>query len=234
MTTKPDPVAVIANLEAQRLGEVLARHDRFTTNLQGAFIDLCGKLNRIYGQPARDAVETHRQYIDALLAIAGFLNRVGPDGDLARFADQFAELAQALQDRHDGVPVPFLTPALANRSDQTVVWRARAHVALAVETLRRRGGSRKSAVKWAAKKHPELRHLITESGKDLKRSKSLEKAMISWCEDFASEKVKNRYAARIYAEGLSKLRVWVESCDSGQMEDEAGKLLQKAVELAST
>jgi hypothetical protein len=34
-----------------------------------------------------------------------------------------------------GISAPLLTPALANRSDQTVVWRARAHVAVAVETM---------------------------------------------------------------------------------------------------
>jgi len=209
------------NTAAKQLAEVTARANaRFTINLQRAFVDLCGKLNQAYGQPARDAAEMRSRHVFALMAIARFLKRVGPHGDLAHFADQFAKFAQALQDLHDGIRAPIFTPALANRSDQTAVWLARAHVALAVETMRQLGQSRGRATKWAAKKHPDLKQLITESGADLDRSKSLEKAMISWCEDFTSRKVKNRYAARTYAEGLGKLRAWAVSRNSDQMEDE--------------
>jgi hypothetical protein len=219
---------------SKRLAEEIARANaRFTINLQRAFIDLCGKLNHAYGRPARDATELRSQHVLALLAIAGFLNRVGPEGDLAHFASQFAKLAQALQDLEAGIRAPILTSAFTNRSDQTVVWLARAHVALAVETMRRRGGSRKSAANWAAKKHPGLKKLITESGAYLKRSKSLEKAITSWCEDFRGRKVKNHFAARIYSEGLSKLEAWASNCNSNQMEDEADRLLQEAIDLAS-
>jgi hypothetical protein len=213
---------------------VARAHARYTINLLRAFNDLLPKLNRAYGQPARDAADTladtRSQHVVALLAIADFLIRMGPD-DLAHVADQFAKLAQALQDANDGRRVPMFT--IASRSDQTVVWLARAHVALAVETMRGRGGSRKSAANWAAKKHPGLKKLITESGAHLERSKSLEKAIISWCEDFSSRKVKNHFAARIYSVGLDKLKACAPNCNSDQMEDEADRLLQEAIDPAS-
>jgi hypothetical protein len=215
---------------AKRLAEVARARARHTINLQRAFSDLLPKLKRAYGQPARDTADELSQHVVALLAVAHFLDQVGPDY-LAHVADQLAKLAQTLQDLNEGRRAPMLYPAFTSRSDQTVVWLARAHVALAVETLRPRGGGRKSAAKWAAKKHPGLQRLITENASH--RSDNIETAMISWCEDFTSCKVKNRYAARTYAEGLSKLRAWAAGRDSDQMEDEADRLLQKAVELAS-
>jgi hypothetical protein len=202
----------------------------YTINLQRAFNDLLPKLKRAYGQPAGDAAEMRSQHAVALLAIAGFLDRMGPDY-LAHFADQFANLAQALNDLDNGIRAPIFDLALAKRSDQTQVWLARAHVALAVETMQRCGHSRKRAAKWAAKKHPDLKQLITESGSHIERSKSLEKVMISWCEDFSSHKIKNPQAARAYSEGLSKLKAWAPNCNSDQMQGEADRLLQKALGL---
>jgi hypothetical protein len=210
---------------SERLAEVARA--RYTTNLQRAFSDLVSKLKRAYGQPARDTAEMRSRHVLALMAIARFLERVGPDGDLADFANQFAKLAQALQDLHAGVRAPILTPALANRSDQTVVWLARAHVALAVETMQRCGHSRKTAAKWAAKRHPELKQLITESA--VRRSRDLETAIISWCEDFSSGKVKNHNATHVYSEGLNNLKAWAPNRNSDQMEDEADRLLQEAL-----
>jgi hypothetical protein len=174
---------------SKRPAEAAHAYARYTINLQRAFGDLLSELKRAYGQPARDAADTRSQHALALLAIAGFLNRVGPDGDPTHFANQFAKLAQTLQDLNEGVLAPMLYPALPKRSDQTLIWLARAHVALAVETIQRCGHSKKRAAKWAAKKHPGLEQLITESGSH--RSKSLEKAIISWCEDFSSHKIRN-------------------------------------------
>ena len=218
---------------SKRSVEVARANARYTINLQRAFNDLLPKLKRAYGRPAGDAADARSQHVLALLAISNFLARVGPTGDLAHFADQFAKLAQVLQDLQAGIRVPSLTPALANRSDQTLVWLARAHVALAVETMGRCGHSRKSAAQWAAKKHPGLKKLITESGPYLERGKSLETAIISWCEDFRSRRVKNHFAARIYYEGLSRLKAWAPDCNSDQMKDEADRLLQKAIDPAS-
>ena len=76
--------------------------------------------------------------------MAQFLDRVGPDGDPTYFADQIAKLAQTLQDLNEGVRAPMLYPAPAKRSDPTLVWLARAHIALAVETMQRCGHSRES------------------------------------------------------------------------------------------
>jgi len=216
---------------SKRSAEVARAYARYTINLQRAFGDLLPKLKRAYGQPARDAADTLSQHVLALLAISNFLARVGPTGDLAHFANQFAELAQALRDVDDGIRATILTPTFANRADQSVVWIARAHVALAVETLRRCGVSRKSAAKWAAKKYPGLKKLITESGAYLERSKSLEKAIISWCEDFSSHKIRNEAAARVYSVGLDKLKAWASNRNSDQMEGEADRLLQEAVAL---
>jgi hypothetical protein len=218
---------------SKRAEERARANARYTINLLRAFNDLLPKLNRAYGQPARDAADTRSQHVVVLRAIAHFLEQMGPepDGDLAHIANQFAKLAQALQDLDAGIRSPILTPAIASRSDQTVVWLARAHVALAVETMRGRGGSRKSAANWAAKKHPGLKKLITESGAHLERSKSLEKAIISWCEDFSSHKIRNEVAAHAYSVGLDKLKAWAPNCNSDQMEDEADRLLKEALAL---
>jgi hypothetical protein len=124
----------------------------------------------------------------------------------------------------------MLYPALAKRSDQTPVWLARAHVALAVETMQWCGHSRKSAAKWAAKAHPGLEQLITESSD--RRSRDLEKAIISWCEDFSSGKIRNDIAARVYSDALNKLKAWATpNCNSDQMQGEAERLLQHALGL---
>ena len=208
-------------------------NERLTINPRRAFANLLTELKHAYGQPALDAADTLSPHALALKAIARFLDQVGPDY-LAHEADQFAKLAQMLQDVNEGVPVPTLypDPALAKRSDQTPVWLGRAHVALAVETLQWCGhSSRKSAAKWAAKKHPDLKQLITESGSHIERSKSLEKVMISWCEDFSSGKIRNDIAARVYSEGLSKLKAWAPNCNSDQIRGEADRLLQQALAL---
>ena len=212
---------------------VARAYARYTLNLQRAFGDLVPKLKRAYGQPARHDAEARTQHVVALQAIAHFLKHVGPepDGDLAHFADQFAKLAQALQDRNEGRRVPILNPpAIASRSDETLIWLARAHVALAVETMRWVGHSSKSAAEWVAKRHPELEKLITESAAH--RSHDLKTAIISWCEHFSSGKVKkNPYAARVYSVGLDRLKAWAPNCNSDQMEDEADRLLQEAMAL---
>jgi len=216
---------------------------RFTINLQRAFIDLCGKLDRAYGQPAGDAADERSQHALALLAIAGFLDRMGPDY-LAHFADRLAKLAQALQDRNEGGRVPVLDPpAIASRGDETPIWLARAYVALAVETMRwvtdprgagysRTGYSRKRAAEWAANRCPELERLITERGAH--RGDDIKIAIISWCDAFSRKKVKNPAATRVYSEGLSKLNAWALNCNGAQLdqlEAEADKLLQQAVRL---
>jgi hypothetical protein len=216
---------------SKRQAEAARAYARYTINLQRAFGDLLPKLNRAYGQPAGDAAEMRSQHAVALLAIAGFLNRVGPDGDPAHFADQLAKLAQALNDLDNGVRAPMLDPApvTSRRRDPTMVWIARAHVALAVETMRRCSHSRERAAKCAANRHPGLEQLITESGSH--RSDDIETAIISWCEDFSSHKIRNEAAARVYSVGLDRLKAWASNCNSDQMKGEADRLLQEAVAL---
>jgi hypothetical protein len=78
---------------SKRSAEVARAYARYTINLQRAFGDLLPKLKRAYGQRAGDEAEMRTQHVLALLAITNFLARVGPTGDLAHFADQFAKLA---------------------------------------------------------------------------------------------------------------------------------------------
>ena len=215
---------------SKRLAEETIRANvRYTINLRRAFGDFLRALKHAYGQPARDDAEMLSQYALAQQATAQCLKRIGPEGDLAHFADQFAKLAQMLQDVNEGVRVPMLYPAFAKRSDQTPVWLARAHVALAVETMQRCGHGREKAAKWAAKAHPELEHLITERG--VHRSDDIETAIISWCEYFSSHKIRNEAAARVYSVGLDRLKAWAPNCNSDQMEGEADRLLQEALAL---
>jgi hypothetical protein len=217
---------------SKRLAEETIRANvRYTINLRRAFGDLLRALKHAYGQPARDEADKRLQDNLALQAVARFLNRMGPDGDLAHFADQFAKLAQTLDDRHEGIRAPMLDPApvTSRRRDPTMVWIARACVALAVETMQRCGHSRKSAAKWAAKAQPGLEQLITERA--VHRSRDLERAIISWCEGFSSRRILNVFAARVYSDGLKNLKAWAPNCNSDQMQGEAKRLLQKAVAL---
>jgi hypothetical protein len=202
---------------------------RYTINLQRAFCGLLSKLKRTYETPAADAAEMRIQHIVALQAVVRFLDQVGPDGDLANFANQSVGLAQRLQDVQDGIPALIFTPTLKNRSDQTMMWLARARVALAVETMRLCGDSRKDAAKSVAKDYPDLRQLITERGSDINRGKSLEKAIISWCGDFSSHKVKNHFAAQVYSVGLGELKALEPNFDSDQKVQYARYLLQEAL-----
>jgi hypothetical protein len=213
---------------SKRSAEVARAYARYTINLQRAFGDLLRKLKRAYGQPAGDAAVMRSQHVVALLAIAGFLNRMGPDY-LAHFADQFIKLAGALEGLNRGVRSPILDPAGVTRSDPPTVWLARAHVAFAVEIMRRFGHSREAAAKWAARRHPGLQRLITESAAH--RSANLEKAIISWCKDFSSRRVRDDVAARAYSKALDKWKTWASNCNSDQMEGEADRLLQEALTL---
>ena len=97
------------------------------------------------------------------------------------------------------------------------------------QTMKRCGHSREEAAKRAAKAHPELEQLITERG--VHRSDDVETAIISWCGDFSSPKIRNEFAARAYSVGLDKLKAWAPNCNSDQMEGEADRLLQEAVAL---
>jgi hypothetical protein len=203
---------------SERLAEEIIA--RYTINLRRAFSDLVPVLKHAYGQPARDAADALSQHTLAVQAIAQFLNRVGPDY-LAHEADQFAKLAQMFQDVNEGVRVPRFYPAVANRSDQTQVWLARAHVALAVQTMQCCCPSRERAAEWAAKAHPELEQLITE--RSIHRSRDLETTIISWCEDFSSRKILNDIAARVYAIGLNDLKALAPNWNSDQMQSAAEK-----------
>jgi hypothetical protein len=232
---------------SKRLAEETIRANvRYTINLRRAFGDFLRALKHAYGQPARDEADKRLQDNLALQAVARLLNRMGPDGDLAHFADQFAKLAQMLQDVNEGVHVPMLYPAAAKRSDQTRVWIARAYVALAVETLGLCGYDRKPAAKWAAKRHPGLKQLITERAG--RRSGKLETVIKSWCDDFSrhkirndtaarvysislSHKIRNDTAARVYSISLDRLKAWAPNCNSDQLQDEADRLLQEALAL---
>jgi hypothetical protein len=120
-------------------------------------------------------------------------------------------------------------PAVANRSDQTLVWLARAYGALAIETMRPCGYDRKPAAEWAAKRYPGLKQLITE--RTARRSGNLVTAIITWCEDFSSHKIRNDTAARVYSVGLDRLKAWAPNCNSDQLQDEADRLLQEAMAL---
>jgi hypothetical protein len=202
---------------------------RYTINLQRQFTALQKRLKFAYGQPARDAAAMRSQHVVALQAIAEFLERVESDGDLAQFAKQFIKFATALEGLNRGVRSPILDPAGVTRSDPPTVWLARAHVALAVEVMRRFGHSREAAAKWAARRHPGLQRLITESAAH--RSANLEKAIISWCKDFSSRRVRDDVAARAYSKALDNWKTWAPNCGGDQLEAATNWLLQEALTL---
>jgi hypothetical protein len=61
---------------SKRLADETAR-DRATINLQRAFDDLVPKLNRAYGQPARDEADERSQHVVALLQLLPFWSKSG-------------------------------------------------------------------------------------------------------------------------------------------------------------
>jgi hypothetical protein len=203
---------------------------RFLDNLGRAFHDLVPKLKRAYGQPARDEAERHFQDALALQAVTNFLDRMGPVY-LADVADQLSRRATTLNDEG----IRLLAASFATRSDPTLVWVLRANVVLAVDTMHwvidsMRGTchTRESAAEWAAKLRPQLRRLITESGKH--RSRDLKTAIVSWCKDFSRhDGVKNAVAAEVYSYGLAELERWAPTRNAEERERRAVWLLDRAL-----
>jgi hypothetical protein len=215
--------------DKKRRGRILA-----TVNLWRAFYDLRGRLERVYGQPARNEAERHFQDALALQAVANFLDRVGPVY-LAGVADQFSRRAMTLNDEG----IRLLGPSFATRSDPTLVWVPRAHVVLAVDTMhwvidpmRGAGHTRESAAEWAAKLRPQLERLITESGDH--RSRNLKTAIVSWCKDFSRrDGIKNALAVEVYSDGLAELKRWAPTRNGEEIERRAVWLLDRALLLLS-
>jgi hypothetical protein len=215
------------------LADEFARANAFAradANLWRAFYDLCGGLKRVYGQPARNEAERHFQDALAVQAVANFLDRMGPVY-LADVDDQLIRHATTLNDEG----IRLLAASFATRSDPTPVRVARAHVALAVYTMHwvidpMRGAdhTRESAAEWAAKLRPQLRRLITESGKH--RSRDLKTAIVSWCKDFSRhDGVKNAVAAEVYSYGLAELERWAPTRNAEERERRAVWLLDRAL-----
>lgn len=184
-----------------------------------------GKLGDTYEHqpPIGNEAMARDQDVLAMTAIANFFDQVGGSkGDLAYFANRFAKRAQTLQDA-----------TIASRADPSLKWIPRALVSFAVECLRKRGYTRDEAAEWIAKRHPELRELITEKmAWDAKRSQSLKTAIISWSRDFGrrdSDKIKNYFANEIYSRGLKALEAAQDCNDDDQIE----ALLQEALRMCS-
>jgi hypothetical protein len=182
------------------------------------------------------------EYVDALLAVAHFLDQMGPYP--AYFGNEFATLAQVLRDLQKGIRTPMLDPApvKSRRRDPTMVSLGRAYVALAVAALQKCGYSRESAAEWAAKKYPGLKKLITEKGsyrsiknstdrkadRDIGRSLNLETTIVTWCKDFSRNKPlkDDETADRVYRAALDELKA-----RKDRLEEYADWLLQQALQI---
>jgi hypothetical protein len=180
--------------------------------------------------------DARERYARALLAIAVFLEQMEPYGFPTSITDELADLALKFEALKRGIYVPILTPAVANRGDETRTWLARINVVRAIKVLCLSGHSRRTAAKWAVEKCPGLQCLITEkvshrSDDEKHRSDDLVTVMINWCEYFDSRKIKNYVAKNVYIK-LSDLSAWAPpNRDDDEREDEALRLLQKAISL---
>jgi hypothetical protein len=167
-----------------------------------------------------------REHVDALLAVAHFLNQMGPYP--AHFGNEFATLAQVLRDLQKGNRTPMLDPVPVNsrRRDPTMASLGQARVALAVAALQKCGYSRENAAKRVATKYPALEKLIVEKGT---RSPSLKTAIVTWCKDFSRNKsLKNDETAdRVYRAVLDELK----ARKSDRLEEYADWLLQQALQI---
>lgn len=143
MTTKPDPAAVIANLEA-----------------------LESKLFNAFKAKASHAKSMQDRYTVALTAVANFLEQSGIDEEIGQ---KFAELSSHI---HEGT-VPFLCPPkVSGRAyDIRVVWNYRAYVVIGLECILRSGKMKQiEAVKYIAKNYPDLNRLKRNPSDSLEKS----------------------------------------------------------------
>ena len=113
MTTKPDPAAVIANLEV-----------------------LTNKLRDIFEGNAEHAIAIQKRFVDAQMAISNFLKQSGVEEDIAH---KFAELAAAVSGLRWGTVANFLRPAAVGGRgpDGLAVWTCRTYVVIGFECILR-------------------------------------------------------------------------------------------------
>lgn len=152
MTTKPDPAAVIANLEV-----------------------LTNKLCDVFEAKADYANAMQDRYVVALKAFVIFLDRSGVNEDIAH---KFAELASAIHELRWGAVADFLRPAVVGGRgpDGEAVWTCRKYVVIGLECILR---SQKMKNKEKAAEHIADKYPIFDRLKRNPRA-SLPKSILSW------------------------------------------------------
>jgi hypothetical protein len=150
LNTKPDPAAVIANLEV-----------------------LTSRLRAFFETEADYAVMQDR-YVGALQEIANFLQQSGVDEDIAH---KFTELASAIFGLRSGAVANFLRPAAVGGRgpDWPVVWELRKCVVIGLECiLRSKKMKKQEAVDYITRKFPIFNRLKRNS------DASLPTSIVSW------------------------------------------------------
>jgi hypothetical protein len=143
LKAKPDPTAVMANLEL-----------------------LSSKLRAFFEDKADHANAMQDRYVGALTAVANFLERSGIEEEIAH---KFIELASAM---HEG-NIPFLRPARASGRtyDSQTIWNNRAYVVIGLECiLRSKKMKLQDAARYIEKKYPVFNRLKRNPSDSLAKS----------------------------------------------------------------
>jgi hypothetical protein len=188
---------------------------------------LAERLNRAFTAAPIVGDERHR-YVNALLAIAKFLDGMGL---FDTYAEKFATLAAALNDLDSGIVREMLRPThVENRiSDPTEVWLGRAYVAIAIDALIKAEGLIKVGNRLAeAKLFIQAREYAPLSALATKKAKNLWTAGLGWRDRFRQNRIKNAVAQKVFKVGHQHLKTLSSSSD---LTNAARKSLSMAMEI---
>jgi hypothetical protein len=124
-------------------------------------------------------------------------------------ADWIWELSHAYGDLEYGRLDRILTPKKTGSRppDASIVWGARARVAAVAKLLALPPGwTRRRAAEEIARRFPELKHLAEPEA-------DLVKSISSWRDEFAKDRVKNKFGRYIYKSSMDDLRLCLPSQD---------------------
>ena len=160
--------------------------------LHDKLLRLQGELDAAF-MPQLTGEDRHR-YVQALTAIANFLDGISP---IDRHSIKLIELASALSDLDQGTIAPFLRAQhIENRApDSTQKWIGQAHVAISLEALVLTGQTRPSAANHIETDYPSIFSLAT------RKAKNLRTVILGWHREFEHGRVKNDLAKRLFDVG---------------------------------
>jgi hypothetical protein len=171
---------------------------KFLNALEKLHRDLARAFEQEPGYPL-DSMNERERYAAALIVLANYFSSLS----VKPIAGRFFELGSAIADLNNGTVHSLLRPVRADnrRADPSQLWRARAHVALALEALLRSGLNRQDAALKVARQYPGIASLAGLRAKD----SALQTTLFGWRREFKAGRVKNFEASELFAEGIKTI-----------------------------